>query len=283
MARKNVCLSITDLGDVEGFDDNPSPNKVYGFEYKYGNYKRKEIELGGVEGFNGEGSENKIYGLKFKDNKYVREEIKFPASSSIAGNWFAMPQKLSWALDISLETLNISGSISSISNKGNLMGRFNVTGGEIGVMHHKTILATKSSGTLQLATDDTLQDGPMMRPKTGNYSFCIEVFLAESPDIRLGSRLSLPGMHRFRFKELLPGVRIAWTKRASYRFCTIYKSSDGISSNFTDGVEFQLEDEIRVDGIFLYDNLALHRYRFIDREMPLNYLKAACDISEIII
>ena len=287
---KNVSLSITDLCDVDGFEDEPSPDKVYGLQHTYGTYKRTEIkppklnELEDVDGF-AEGVENKMYGLKFTGNKYVQEEIKFPPLNSIVdnhmgkpyermsifkdgdGNWFAMP-KIPWILNLCTNSGFVANLEDRIFNRGIALGTFRLFNVNLETKFDflKNLLVRSSNLENDIA-EIVLNGSPnvldyywvTISRGINSFSLYIKVYLGEPQDT---------------FIKILQGVEIKWNKQAAEKFCRICINSEGADVEHVEGVVIRLENDLEIQKLFVYENLSWYKFKYINKYIPMKYLKA---------
>ena len=304
----SVSLSITDLCDIDGFEDKPSPDKVYGLQHRYGTYKRTEIkppklnELEDVDGF-AEGVENKMYGLKFTGNKYVQEEIKFSPLNSIVdnymgdpyirmsifkdgdGNWFAMPQ-IPWSLDLNPKfEYNVDKYRDSptkyVFNMGKIKGFFQLKNVKMQIYWSRCVFEKlpSSASDSQKKKFEIITFNPYNEEDISGTVFTDLIYHGSFYHYSLYIEVAL-GQPQDTFIKILRGVEIKWKESNTCRICI--NNLEGIDISIIDGnmrendeVQIRLGSEIYFRQLFVHDNLAFIKYKYINWHIPMKYLKAA--------
>ena len=288
--KRCVGSSLVDLADVEGFDNPPIKNKVYGLEFANGIYRRHSID--GSSGGNNNlldtsiGEEDKIYGFKFKDNSYTQEIIKpekfeelenvnfenaqpnvmYQLVKNSIGEWFLM-KHINWIIDVNVNPQNIfmgkQQKLKKIMNSGTALVSY-VSNRKNGIFIHEqnNKYFLKRNNEVDAVTPvflEMLNDFNESKFKLNDSStIVIELFLLTEPS---------------EFLTILQGLNIKWTSEDVNKSCFIYLRGKTENGATLPGVTFEKDETIKIDKIGTQNNFYFKRLLFINEKLPMEYLR----------
>ena len=293
--RRKKCVgpSLVDLSDIEGFDNTPINNKVYGLEFANGIYRRKSIEEGTNNNNNNNnlldtsiGVEDKIYGFKFKNNAYTQEIIKpykleelsnvefqdvepnqsYQLVKNSIGSWFLM-KNINWIIDVSVTPKSLfvgkQNRLKKIMNNGTaLISYIPNRKNSIYIFEQENNYYIKRNNDVDNSTPvflTALQEFENEKFEINdNSTIVMEIHLLSAPND---------------FVQLLPGVIIKWTETDENKSCFIFLRGTNQSGATLSSVTFQIEKPIKIDRIGTNNNFYFKKLLYVNEKLPMEYLR----------
>ena len=259
-SQREKCFSIgiTDLSDLDGFDNTPKENTIYGLKFNSGFYRRailpsspdhKDINFEDVVNVNG--AEVFVHYSLVKNKEGIWSLIESPK----------------WIIDITITPTSVmsgkSNGLKKIMNNGSALISY-VPSRKKGVV----VTNKLNDGYYLIRNNETDLSIPVFLSMALEFpdekfkiskvssTTVIEVFLWEPP---------------IDFIEILPGLSLKWTSQAALKLCGILLVN-GVPQASLPGVEFQASDTINLKKILFSDKLYFRKLSYTDRTLSEDYL-----------
>ena len=258
-SRRWNCFSVglSDLCNVDGFDNAAEENVIYGLQFNSGIYTRSVIA---PPSRSQEGETNFEELVNANDAKI---NVHYSLVKNIDGIWNLI-ESPNWLIDITITPMSVmpgkSNRLKKIMNRGSALISYESSkknGVLITEMNDSYYLAqnTETNVPVFLGLIAAFPDQKFKVNKTSSTTV-IEVFLLDSTD---------------EFVEIVPGLSLKWTREAAHKVCGILLENGNPMPSIR-GVEFEALSVIHLRKILFSNKLHFRKLLYVERNISRNYL-----------
>lgn len=259
--------SLSDLGDVDGFDREADSETVYALKYSNGVYKRHEAPtlLGA----------HKLEDLSDVNLADAQPNVLYNILKNNEGKWVLL-KKPNWVVDLAITPstvmMGVQHFVNKITNLGTelvsyapskkngvlLVQRENASGDRHYYMSRYGDLRTEATVHLGI-----IQEFETAYKVNRNSTLYMEVFLLEPPED---------------FITVIPGLNIKWGADNANKHCIICVRGGEAFSKLT-GIQFQTRTNMAINKIMLPQNLQFKCLKLIEEVLPQDFLEALTKLN----